>query len=208
MPFAACSKAHGMEMFNRLILLNETAASQKVRNNLMIRPVLCQDLKLQRRLLQARLVRASWVRILPMLQINYNNKHCVRFNQIEKPVVAYPEAVIECKFSFQLFDVWAEIRISSELRINNAFDFFVQLWGNISLPLLKALSFSNLKFRQGCIPRSAPPSVLFSNSAPAPCPARFRSFPCCPRTAQRKDIAALQIQGSWRWCVFARPLPH
>ncbi len=55
MPFSACSKAHGMEMFNRLILLNETAASQKVRNNLMRRRVLCQDLKLQRRLLQARL---------------------------------------------------------------------------------------------------------------------------------------------------------
>jgi hypothetical protein len=59
-----------------------------------------------------------------VFQINHRHKYLVRFDQIEKPVVADSEAVIWRKLAFQFFDVRAEIRISSELRIDNAFDFF------------------------------------------------------------------------------------
>ena len=67
---------------------------------------------------------------------------------MKESIVANAVSITLCKLPFQFLDICAEVRILSELWINEIPDLLIEFWANLILHFFKGFGLCNFKFRQ------------------------------------------------------------
>lgn len=88
----------------------------------------------------------QWRTLLPVYY--HSHQHFFIIDKVKESIAANAVSIIPCKLPFQLLDICAEVRIFSELWINEIPDLLIELWANILFRFFKGFGFCNFKFGQ------------------------------------------------------------